>query len=256
MVKPVVTIREYDPSEIDEISMILAPAFEDKVMVVIGDREKAMRIIPTIIRSIEGTIFVAESGKEQNASDTEYSEGKRERVREQEKEKTEKQGQEGKLIGAIIISVDEFKITIPIVLRCLKVLGFRGSWHAFRMVSNYLKSEPEKIKGEGRLEAVGVYHEHCGRGIGTRLVSRGEEYLVEQGLEYYGLGVKVGNPAHQLYADLGFRDIVRYHNSMDEWIYMRKLLGKDPWTGKCCGSREGVVEGTGGIQNTGNYQKG
>lgn len=202
MVKPVVTIREYDPSEIDEISMILAPAFEDKVMVVIGDREKAMRIIPTIIRSIEGTIFVAE--KNTNG---------------------------GKLIGAIIISVDEFKVTIPIVLRCLKVLGFRGSWHAFRMVSNYLKSEPEKLKGEGRLEAVGVYHEHRGRGIGTCLVSRGEEYLVEQGLEYYGLGVKVGNPAHQLYADLGFRDIVRYHNSLDEWIYMRKRLGQDPVDG-------------------------
>lgn len=212
-------IRTYEPSEIDEITRILAPAFQDKVTAVIQDDEKALRIIPTIIRSITGTILVAIDGTIE-PEETRHGDENIGSIDAQ----SEMKRSSGKMVGAIIVSVSEFKITLPIILTCLRVLGIKGSWHAFGMVNDYLRSEPAKLPKEGRLEAVGVLDSVRGQGIGKDLTIKGEEFLRSQGMDHYGLGVKTDNPAYHLYQKLGFKEIVRYNNSLDDWIYMRKEL--------------------------------
>ncbi len=249
MVKSLITIRKSRPAEIQEISKILAPAFEDKVTAVIGDADKALRIIPIIIRSIVGAVFVAEDiiyvdsgggGGRGGRGKTERKESAILKGEEEDVHLQEISGESpnsvvhhahasssGRLVGAIIISTTEFKITLPIIMICLKVLGVRGSWNAFRMVKDYLKSEPKKLEREGRLEAVGVLEDQRGLGIGKELVMKGENYLLEQGMKFFGLGVKTDNPAYHLYLNLGFGEVERYNNSLDDWIYMRKRLKQE-----------------------------
>lgn len=232
-----VEIRTYRKNEIPTITRILAPAFHDKITAVIGDDEKALRIIPTIIRSIHGTILVAvdqtgvqASDGERRSDDTEDGANDMNNVDPEDgvSRDDERNGsREGTLVGAIILSLSEFRITVPIVIACLRILGLRGSLHAFTMVNDYLKSEPKKLDGEGRLEAVGVIDSHRGKGIGKELVLQGEKYLQEQGMEHYGLGVKTDNPAYHLYIHLGFSEVVQYNNSLDNWIYMRKEIRKE-----------------------------
>ena len=187
------TIREYRDGEIPAIAAILAPAFRDKVMAITGDEARALRILPAILRSVSGVILVAED--------------------------------EGVPVGAIVLSTTEYRITPPVVWACVRVLGIRGSWCALGVVNDYLKSEPVKLDSEGRLEAVGVLPEHQGRGIGKELVVAGERALRSRGIDHFGLGVRVGNPAYRLYKGLGFTEVGRYANGLGEWIYMRKDIG-------------------------------
>ena len=55
------------------------------------------------------------------------------------------------------------------------------------------------------------------RGIGTALIGRAESLAARRGLAYIGLGVGHDNPrAEALYARLGYRPVVDYH---DRWSY-------------------------------------
>jgi len=188
-----VQIREAKGEEIEEVSALLAPAFEDKVMAVVGDMKRAMKIIPTVIKAIQGTIFVAVE-------------------------------EEKRITGAMIITTEKPKFLVGSLWSCLKNLGLRGTWRAYLVVIDYLKSLPERKEKEGVLEAVGVLQSVRGKGVGRELVKRGEEYLKERGLEYFGLGVKKESPAVRFYMRLGFEVVCQYKNKLGEWFYMRKKI--------------------------------
>jgi len=55
----IVNIQLATSNDIYLVSRVLAPAFHDKVSLVVGDEEKALLIIPEIIRSIQGAVLVA-----------------------------------------------------------------------------------------------------------------------------------------------------------------------------------------------------
>ncbi len=193
----VIEIREAGTRDISDMTRVLAPAFQDKVTTIIGDDEKAMEIIPEIIRSIKGGKFVAETVGD-NGDRT--------------------------MVGAIIVSTYEVKISFYVIRACIRELGLLGALKAFGLVFNYLHSVPKKEKDEGTLEAVGVLEGSKGQGIGEKLVVVGAEYLRKEGKRFYGLGVTAENNAVKLYEKLDFTVIERYQNKLGNWLYMRKTL--------------------------------
>jgi len=211
-----ITIREAEKEEIHDVSRVLAPAFHDKVMLVVGDEEKALKIIPELIRTIVGETFVAvkDGGTGKDGKGANDSEDNETNVNECSEE----------IVGAIIISIKELKIGFGVVRACFRQLGLVASFRAFRKVFDYLRSVPGKGEGEGTLEAVGVLDVWRGQGIGERLVSTGEKYLRDNGKKNYGLGVKEGNGAVMLYEKLGFQTITSFENNLGTWLYMRKDL--------------------------------
>ena len=189
-------IRKADEQDIPQVANVLIPAFQDKILAIIGDHEKAQELLPHIIRSIEGEIFVA----------------------------TVLESNRKKIVGAIIISTTKFKISFPVIMSCLRTLGFLGSIRALRQVNNYLGSVPKIQDREGTLEAVGVLEEYNGKGIGEQLILQGEKYLRKNGKFYFGLGVKERSRAVELYQKLGFEIIESYRNDLGNWLYMAKGL--------------------------------
>ena len=51
-----IVLRECTPEDTEALASVLAPAFENWVNVMVGDMEKAMRIIPGIIASMDGGV--------------------------------------------------------------------------------------------------------------------------------------------------------------------------------------------------------
>ena len=217
-----IRIREALPDDLGNISKVLAPAFSDKVDIMVGDEEIAVKIIPAIIQSLKAGIFVAV--EKNGTGDAQESVNEGEGGEEGSGEGRGEGRIGGIIVGAIIVSTREMTISMPVVKACFRHLGFLGSMRAFRKVLNYLRSVPKKNVGEGTLEAVGVLESHRGQGIGEILVVTGEKYLKGKGKKYYGLGVKEGNSAVSLYEKLGFRSQGNYKNIIGTWIYMKKSL--------------------------------
>jgi len=193
-----IIIREATPEETDAVAAVLAPAFEDKVMAIVGDMEKSLRIIPTVIKAMDGKVFVA--------VDTE---------------------REDEVLGAIIVTTREPKFLLSSLWVTLKNLGLGGTLRAYRIIMNYLRSVPGKLEKEGILEAVGVDEGMRGNRVGEMLVQKGEEYLEGIGYQNFGLGVKKESPALSFYEKLGFVKDGEYENELGEWFYVRKKLGDD-----------------------------
>jgi ribosomal protein S18 acetylase RimI-like enzyme len=105
-----------------------------------------------------------------------------------------------------------------------KELGYFKTLRAYRLMSNYERSLPKRKEKEALLEAVGVVEGFRGRGIGTELINRAEDWLVMQNFKHFGLSVKTSNPAVRLYSRLGFKKISTYQNKLGHWIYMQKTL--------------------------------
>lgn len=192
MVIKLATIRISKIDDIDQISKIMIPAFQDKVSIIVGDDKKAEKIIKEIIKSIKGKIYVAIENE--------------------------------KIVGAIIISTSLLKISSSTSKTCFKELGFIKSIKAFNLVKNYLKSVPQKNDDEGTLEAVGVLNAYHGKGVGKDLIIYSENYLRENNYKYFGLGVKNDNLAVNLYKKLDFEIITMYSNKLGDWYYMRKNI--------------------------------
>ncbi len=188
-------VREAKQKETDAIAAVLAPAFQDKVMVIVGDMERALDIIPTVIEAMDGKVYVAEDVDEP-----------------------------GKLLGSIIITTKEPKFLLSSLGVCLRKMGVLGTLRAFRMILDYDKSLPRKLEKEGVLEAVGVAEGQRGRQIGELLVLKGEEYLRNLGYLHFGLGVKQESPAVRFYQRLDFKETGSYGNRLGKWFYMRKSL--------------------------------
>lgn len=170
----------------------MIPAFQDKIITIIGDNEKALKIIQGIIKSINDEIYIAEDGK--------------------------------KIIGAIIVTTDKMKFSFQTIKTCFKELGISKSIKAFNLVNNYTRSVPKKLENEGTLEAVAVLEEYRGKRIGEDLILKAEEYLKGKKFKYFGLGVKTDNKAIELYEKMNFIKISNYKNKLGNWIYMRKEL--------------------------------
>jgi len=190
-----VTIRKADEAEYTTLTPVFIEAFHDKVMAVIGDRERAATVIPDIIRGFDGAVFVAEND-----------------------------GDAGGVVGAILVSTTHFRISGSIAWSCIRNLGIGRSVSAMLLVSNYLRSCPGKNENEGTLEVVGVLPEHRNEGIGSELVDAGQRFLEGSGMQYYGLGVKKGNPAYNWYRSLHFSMISEYRNKLGDWLYLRKRI--------------------------------
>jgi len=193
---PMITIREAREDEIQAVATVLAPAFQDKIMAIVGDMEKSLKIIPTVIRAMDGAVFVAEQ-----------------------------EGGQGGIIGAIIVTTTEPKFLASSLWVVLKNLGLFGTVRAYRVIMNYLKSVPGKLENEGILEAVGVDEGMRGKRVGELLVRKGEEYLKGIGYHHFGLGVKKESQAVSFYTRLGFVEAGEYENKLGCWLYMRKRLG-------------------------------
>ena len=191
-----ITVREAKEDEIQAVAEVLAPAFRDKVMAIVGDMEKSLKIIPTVIRAMDGVVFVAEQ-----------------------------EGEQGSIIGAIIITTREPRFLARSLWVVLKNLGLFGTLRAYRVIMNYLKSVPGKLEREGVLEAIGVDEGMRGKRVGELLVKKGEEYLNGLGYHHFGLGVKKDSQAIKFYTRLGFEIAGEYGNKLGEWLYMRKRLG-------------------------------
>lgn len=187
-----VLIRKFKEEEIIIISKILIPAFQDKVSVIVGDDEKALKIIPEIIKSIDGGIFVALEDET--------------------------------IVGAIIVTISKIKFSFAIIKTCFKELGFFKAIKAFKLINNYKRSLPKKNEIEGTLEAIGVLKEFQGQGIGYDLILKGEEFLKENNFKFFGLGVKIDNKAVKLYESMNFQNITNYENKLGNWYYLRKEL--------------------------------
>lgn len=189
------TIREALPEETDALAAVLAPAFQDKVEAIVGDMDKALLIIPTVIEAMDGKVYVAEDPEKK-----------------------------GELLGAIIVTTKEPKFLFSSLKVTLKNLGLMGSLKAFRIILSYLWSVPKKMEKEGVLEAVGVTEEARGKRVGEQLVLKGSEYLRGLGYLHFGLGVKQGSAALRFYERLDFQKSGEYSNKLGKWYWMRKEL--------------------------------
>ena len=63
-----------------------------------------------------------------------------------------------------------------------------------------------KMKHAGYVPDFVVLREYQKRGIGKRLLEAAEQYVKSQGCEYLALDVTTGNPAHDFYEKLGYRE--------------------------------------------------
>lgn len=185
-------IREAKEKDFPQISKVMIPAFQDKVLEIVGDKRKAEKIIEKIIKSIKGKIFVAVLDE--------------------------------KIVGAIIISTSKIEFSFSTIKTCIKELGILKTIKAFRIVNNYQKSVPKIPKNEATLEAVTVLNEFQRKRIGKQLIIKAEEYLKENKFKFFGLGVKTNNKAIELYKKMNFAIISNYNNKLGSWYYMRKEL--------------------------------
>jgi len=198
---PGYAIRKSVESDMPACARVLAPAFADKVEAIVGDMEKSYRIIPTVMRLMNGEVWVAEAldgGRDGNEN--------------------------GEVMGAIVITTEEPKFLMGSVWICLKTLGIMGTIRAFSLIRDYMRSAPGRLDGEGILEAVGVSEEWGGKGIGAALVNKAADHLRENGRRFFGLGVKADSPAVRLYERLDFLKQGEYSNRLGNWFYMRKDL--------------------------------
>ena len=188
-----VEIREAQKEEHIEIARILLPVFSDKAEAILGEAGKGEKILPMMVAAFKGLKLIAR--------------------------------EDDRPVGAIIVSTEELELP-PETFKVVKSeVGYLGALRAGRIVSNYEKSLPERLEGEVRLEAVGVTEEARNRGIGTQLIKRAEEWIVNNGLKHFGLSVKTDNPAVGLYEKLGFSKATSFSNRLGDWHYMRKAVG-------------------------------
>jgi ribosomal protein S18 acetylase RimI-like enzyme len=189
-------VRAAEEKDLEEMARVLVPAFSDKALAILGDEEKARKLVPYLLQATEGLKLI---GME-----------------------------DGKAVGAILVSVREIELPNELFKMLRKELGFFKALKAVRLVRNYERSLPKREDKEARLEAVGVVEGLRDKGIGTELINIAEDKLKAQGIEYFCLSVKTSNPAVGLYSRLGFEKISSFTNALGDWIYMRKALGSHP----------------------------
>ncbi len=187
-----VDLREGGKEDFNDMIEVLVPAFSDKALAILGDEEMAGRLLPFLLKDIKGFNMVAF-----------------------EKEK---------VVGAIVISYEEIRITPELARMLRKEGGLFRTVKAARLMKSYEKSLPRRLDKEARLEVVAVKEEFRARGIGSKLISEAESKLRANGKSHFGLSVKVTNPAVRLYERLGFEKIDSFANKLGNWLYMRKKL--------------------------------
>ncbi|UCE74461.1 MAG: GNAT family N-acetyltransferase [Methanomassiliicoccales archaeon] len=188
-----VEISEAKLEDQEDLVEVLVPVFSDKALALLGDAEKAAILLPHILKAVEGITLLA---------------------RENEK-----------AVGAILVSVEPIKLPSEISTIMKKELGYFKALRAFRLMRDYERSLPKRKEKEALLEAVGVVEGFRGKGIGTELINRAEDWLVMQNIKHFGLSVKTSNPAVRLYSRLGFEKVSTFQNKLGHWIYMQKTLG-------------------------------
>lgn len=187
-----VDLREGEQEDLNEMVEVLVPAFSDKVFAILGNEKIANKLLPSLLKDIKGFNMVAV-----------------------EKEK---------IIGAIVVSYEEIRISPELIRNIKKECGIFRTIKAGRLMRSYEKSLPGRLDKEARLEAVAVKKELRNRGIGSKLIREAESKLSTENKGYFGLSVKDTNPAVRLYERLGFEKIDSFTNKLGNWLYMRKSL--------------------------------
>ena len=188
-----ISIEWAAPGDAGELADVLAPAFEDYVSVVIGDMERAKRVIPKIIRSMDGIMYKAVV--------------------------------DGRVVGAIIVTMDRPKFLARNAFSMLATLGLRRAMRANAMAVDYMRSEPERRKEEAWVEAVGVLVDSRRKGIGSRLIEMASDEVGKRGRTALSLAVKRDSPAVSFYEELGFQKAGEFDNKLGGWYRMRLELG-------------------------------
>lgn len=183
------------PSDAAELSDVLAPAFEDYVSVVIGDMEKAKRVIPKIIRTMDGIMYKAVD--------------------------------DGRTVGAIIVTMERPRFLARNALSMLIALGPVRAARANSIAKDYMRSEPERLPDEGWVEAVGVLDDARRKGIGSRLIRMAADEVDKRGKAALSLAVKRDSPAVAFYENLGFVTAGEFDNQLGGWYKMRLELRRE-----------------------------
>jgi len=187
-----VAIEWAAPDDAGELADVLAPAFEDYVDVVIGDMDRAKRVIPKVIRSMDGIMYKAVVG--------------------------------GRVVGAIIVTMDRPRLLARNALSMLVTLGLRRAMRANAIAKDYMRSEPERHKDEAWIEAVGVLDGSRRKGIGSRLIEMASDEVRTRGKTALSLAVKRDSPAVAFYGELGFVKAGEFDNRLGGWYRMRLEL--------------------------------
>jgi len=187
-----VAIEWAAPGDAGELADVLAPAFEDYVNVVIGDMDRAKRVIPKIIRSMDGIMYKAVA--------------------------------DGRAVGAIIVTLDRPKFLARNALSMLATLGLRRAMRANAIAKDYMRSEPERRRDEAWIEAVGVLDDSRRKGIGSRLIEMASDEVRKRGKTALSLAVKRDSPAVAFYEALGFVKAGEFDNRLGGWYRMRLEL--------------------------------
>jgi len=187
-----VVIEWAAPGDAAELADVLAPAFEDYVDVVIGDMDRAKRVIPKIIRSMDGIMYKAVV--------------------------------DGRAVGAIIVTMDRPRFLARNALSMLATLGLRQAMRANAIAKDYMRSEPERRKDEAWIEAVGVLDDSRRKGIGSRLIEMASDEVRKRGKAALSLAVKRDSPAVAFYEELGFVRAGKFDNRLGGWYRMRLEL--------------------------------
>ena len=192
MVIKLVIIRRAKENEIERIAEILLEAFWNEIKLIVEDKNKALKLMPPIIKEIDGDKFVAED--------------------------------DDKIIGVMLTSYSKIKLSLSTIFKGLRVLGIRGAMKAVRYVKSYLDSVPKKQDDEGMLEALAVAPEYSGIGLGDKLLQRAEDEFKEKGLKYSSLCVNLNWKALKLHEKRGHVKVAEFENKFGEWYYMKKEL--------------------------------
>ncbi len=176
-------------SDAEELADVLAPAFEDYVSVVIGDMDRAKRVIPKIIRSMDGIMYKAVA--------------------------------DGRTVGAIIVTTERPRFLARNALSMLISLGPVRAARANSIAKDYMRSEPERRKDEGWVEAVGVLEDARRKGVGSMLVRMAADEVGKRGKRALSLAVKRDSPAVEFYEGLGFVKAGEFDNKLGDWYRMR-----------------------------------
>ncbi|HID74080.1 MAG TPA: GNAT family N-acetyltransferase [Thermoplasmata archaeon] len=189
---PDIRIVEATADDIDVMASVLAPAFRRYVDVLVGDVDRAMRVIPGIIRAMDGMGHIAYAG--------------------------------ARPVGAILVTYDEPRFLLQNALTILRVLGPRRAVRAALIARDYLRTAPRRPPDEGWVEAVGVDEGFRRRGIGSLLIGEAVADLQARGRTSMGLAVVRGSPAVMFYERLGFEHVTSFSNRLGDWHYMRLRL--------------------------------
>lgn len=185
-------IREARGNEKLAVSKIISSVFSEDLKMIAGKAVDESLVLPFIEKS-RYDIYVAE--------------------------------EQAKILGAIVISKRELRLSLSLIRFYLKNFGIIISVRSYLRLITFRKKMPKKLFHEYFIEAVAVDESARNKGVGRELVTNVEKTLKAKDGKYLGLVVRAENPAVEFYRALGFIKVKDFATkAFGKWYYMRKAL--------------------------------